>query len=104
MDLSSVNNIMIDFSILLTGDIEVLKQEWDILIGAGKKIYLWSKTVTPIDMCIWCKKNEIFDYIWDYIIKDSTNYSKADFVIDKDEKFVNRFKSRGIPGNIVKDI
>ena len=102
MNIKNAVNIMIEFDILLSIDLEVLKKEWDILIAAEKKIYLWSKTITPEAMCLWCKENKVFDYIWDYIPKDSVNYSKADCVIDIDEKFVDRFKARGIPGNTIK--
>jgi len=102
VNIKNAINIMIEFEILQTVSIEDLKKEWDMLIPAGKRIYLWSKTIQPEAMCHWCKTNNIFDYIWDYIPKDSVNYSKADFVIDIDEKFVDRFKAKGIPGNIVK--
>ena len=93
---------MIEFQILKETDIKELKVEWDMLIHAGKKLYLWSKTVQPETMCQWCKDNGVFDYIWDYIVKDSVNYSKADFVVDIDERFVSRFKAQGVPGNVVK--
>jgi hypothetical protein len=43
------------------------------------------------------------DWIKDYYIKDSMIYSKVDFVIDPDPKFVNRFQIRA-DGNLVERI
>jgi hypothetical protein len=102
LDIKNAKNIVIEFDIVKNGDTETLIAEWKLLIQVDKYIYLWSKTVSPEDMAIWCKSNGVYDYIWGYLVKDSFNYSKADFVIDTDERFVERFKSRGVPGNVIK--
>ena len=97
-------NIMIEFSIVTNSKVEKLKKEWDMLISGGKKVYLWSKGISPENMSEWCKNNGVWDYIWGYMVKDSVNYGKADFVIDNNSKIVERFKSRGIPGNYIERI
>ena len=44
------------------------------------------------------------DWIKDYYKKDSSVYPKADFVIDPDEKFVNRFQTSGRDGNCIEKL
>jgi hypothetical protein len=104
MAFKNIVNIMIEFDIVTHSEIDALKTEWDTLISSGKKIYLWSKAITPDTMCQWCKDKGVYDYVWGYLVKDSVNYSKADFVIDNNERFVDRFKSSGIPGNYIESI
>lgn len=41
------------------------------------------------------------DWIADYIKKDTSMYSKVDFIIDPNEKIVKRFEKIGIPGNVI---
>lgn len=44
------------------------------------------------------------DWIKGYLEKDSSVYQKADFVIDPDPKFVHRFQSKGIDGNVIEKL
>ncbi|MCK9428934.1 MAG: hypothetical protein M0R17_02850 [Candidatus Omnitrophica bacterium] len=44
------------------------------------------------------------DWIKDYMMKDSSIYSKADFIIDPDQRFVDRFKSKGIEANCINQL
>lgn len=44
------------------------------------------------------------DWIKEYRCKDSFIYQMVDFVIDPDEKFVEKFRKRGIDGNVIKYI
>lgn len=44
------------------------------------------------------------DWIKDYYKKDSSIYPKADFVIDPDQKFVDRFHFGGVDGNCIEKI
>lgn len=104
LDLKDVCNIFVEFSVVENSNIEALKKEWDMLIDRGMKIHLWSKTESPLDMEKWSADRGIWDYIWDYVPKDSFNYGKVDFIIDPDPKLVEKFKSRGIPGNTVDKI
>lgn len=39
------------------------------------------------------------DWIADYYVKDSAVYGKVDAIIDSEERVVEKFKRRGIPGN-----
>lgn len=41
------------------------------------------------------------DWIANYFKKDTSIYSKVDFIIDSNEKLVKRFEKIGIPGNII---
>jgi hypothetical protein len=41
------------------------------------------------------------DWVLEYLVKDSSVYQKADFVIDPDIRFVERFKARGLDGNVI---
>tara|TARA_Y100000310_G_C20595818_1_gene770437 strand:- start:399 stop:743 length:345 start_codon:yes stop_codon:yes gene_type:complete len=104
MSLSSSINIFIDFDIILNSKIDDLIKELDMLIGYGKRIYLWSKNYPTSHMAVWCQDNNLFDYVWAYREKDSMYYSCVDFIIDPDEKVVNRFKARGVGGNVIARI
>lgn len=44
------------------------------------------------------------DWIKGYYIKDSTSYQKADYVIDPDVKFVNKFIASGRSGKVIEKI
>ena len=46
----------------------------------------------------------IDDWIRNYHHKDSMIYSKVDFVIDPNERFVSRFQLKGTDGNVVERI
>lgn len=145
-------NVFIEFEIIKNSDLQELKTELDKLIGAGHKIYTWSKKITPLEMRRYCvinginrNKNElnehkkvlelrekrktykeiaeelnlkedkvsyyintqmfdkwvIDDWIVDYYKKDSSVYSKVDFVVDSDPKLVERFEKSGIKGNVL---
>ncbi len=101
----SIKNVMIEFNLVKSNSSkDRLTKELDMIISIGKHIYLWSKTVSPRNMCQWAKDNSIYDYIYGYISKDSVNYGKADFVIDNDPKVVDRFKAKGIHGNLIENI
>mgnify|MGYP006282605577 CR=1 FL=1 len=104
LSVEEAKNVFLDFSIVLNSDIEALKKEFDLLIASGKLLYLWSNDYTPGDIRKWIKEHDLFDYIWNYEPKDSFLYSKVDLIIDPDEKLVEKFKNRGIPGSCVKEI
>ena len=146
-------NIIIDFSIIQKSDHSKLMKELDQLVALKNNIYLWSKTVHPTQMKLFCQKikfdlqdkivhQEIIklrsqkksfkeiseatkvpieqisfyltakldkvwtldDWIKDYLVKDSSVYQKADFVIDPDPKFVNRFQLKGMDGNVLEKL
>jgi hypothetical protein len=44
------------------------------------------------------------DWIADYYIKDSAVYQKVDAIIDCEDKVVEKFKRRGIPGNTLEPL
>ena len=44
------------------------------------------------------------DWIKDYLVKDSSVYQKADFVVDPDPKFVSRFQLKGLDGNVLEKL
>jgi hypothetical protein len=44
------------------------------------------------------------DWILEYHQKDSMIYSKVDFVIDSNARFVDRFQMRGADGNVIERI
>jgi hypothetical protein len=44
------------------------------------------------------------DWIKNYYKKDSSIYQKADFIIDPDQKFVDKFRSAGVEGNCLEKI
>lgn len=52
-------NVFIDFEIIQKSNLKTLVKELDILIAAGKKIYLWSKTVLPESMKRLCQNTII---------------------------------------------
>lgn len=128
-------------------------KELDQLIALKNNIYLWSKTITPEQMRLFCLKirfdlqekdthkkiidlrkqkksfkeisdetnvcieqigfyltsdpNKIWtldDWIKGYLVKDSSIYQKADFIIDPDPKFVNRFQLKGLDGNVLEKL
>lgn len=49
-------NVFIDYQIIQNSNLQNLILELDIMIAAGKKIYLWSKTILPETMEKECKK------------------------------------------------
>lgn len=52
-------NVFIDFSIVVNSDVKRLSQEFDILIAAQKKIYIWSVNVPIEDMMFFCQNTEV---------------------------------------------
>jgi Na+-transporting NADH:ubiquinone oxidoreductase subunit NqrF len=104
MNIQDAVDIYIDFKIVLNSDLEHLKKELKLLIDHGKHIYLWDTTFTQEEMLAWCIENDLYNYIWDYRIKDSRNYQCPDFVIDPNEKLVRMFNNQGIPGNVVRKL
>ena len=146
-------NIFIEFNIIQKSNLKTLVQELDQLIARKNNIYLWSKTLTPSQMRLYCLSNKIDindkttfqkvlelrrqkksfteisqltgvpleqisfflttdpnktwtldDFIKDYLVKDSSIYAKADFVIDSDPKFVHRFQLKGLDGHCIEKI
>lgn len=97
-------NVFVDFDIIKNSNLDKLKEEFTIMIANGMKIYAWHKVIDPIEMAAWSKINEVFDLIWSFYTKDSFHYSKVDMIIDSDENLVNKFKARGIHGNVIDRI
>jgi hypothetical protein len=147
-------NIFIEFDIIKNSNPKKLQEELDTLIAMKNKVFVWSKTYTPIQMKNYCKsvtfafENEkkihkivkelrkqkktykeiaelakvpldkigfylatnpdkvgsLDDWIFDYHQKDSMIFSKVDFVIDPNPKFVDRFQIRGGDGNVIERI
>lgn len=52
-------NVFIEFEVIKRSDPNSLYQELDLLIAAGKRIYLWSKNETPEVMEAYARKLEI---------------------------------------------
>lgn len=50
------------------------------------------------------KQWNLDDWIADYFKKDTSMYSKVDFIIDPSEKMVKRFEKIGIPGNVIEKL
>lgn len=50
------------------------------------------------------KSWKLSDWFVDFFIKDSSIYDKVDFVIDPDQRVVDRFKNFGRGGNVLKVI
>lgn len=83
-----------------------------IQLRKEKKTYkeISEQTNTPIwklSFYLSLKAEKIWtldDWIKNYLKKDSSIYQKVDFVIDPVEKFVNRFKLKGIDGNCIEKI
>jgi len=150
------SNIFIDFEIVKDSNLVELREELDKLIQLKNRIYLWSKTKSPIEMRAWClaqvvtlpeeerikheecynlrhkeclsyqeinektgvstrtigfyvsvrpdKKWTLDDWIVDYYKKDSSIYPKVDFIIDPDEKIVDRFKRISINGTVIEKL
>jgi hypothetical protein len=97
-------NVFIDFDIILDSELDRLKEELDLLIAANKYIYVWHKEYTVEWMAAKAKELGIKDYVWGYRTKDSSHYGAVDFIIDQNEKLVNRFSRQGIPGNTIQRI
>jgi len=97
-------NVHIDFDIIKNSKKEALINEFKMIIGMGKVIIVWSKFESLKDMFIYCKQNELIDYIWDYKIKDSFSYSSVDILIDNDKKLVDRFIRQGKSANYIERI
>ena len=52
-------NVFIDFQVIKNSDKVKLSKELDVLLRAGKKIYIWSKTTTPLEMKVYCSSVKI---------------------------------------------
>lgn len=44
------------------------------------------------------------DWIADYYLKDSSVYQKVDAIVDINDRMVERFRRRGIPGNVMEPL
>lgn len=44
------------------------------------------------------------DWVADYYVQDSSVYQKVDAIIDCEERIVEKFKRRGIPGNVLEPL
>lgn len=149
-------NVFIDFQIIKESDLNSLSQELDVLIAGGKKIHIWSKTITPRTMKRYCetkvvptpkeekdlhkkiyelrhKDRKTFeeisklvdipitkvsyyakanpnrewvlnDWIEGYLEKDPSFYNKVDYLVDPDERLVNKFKRAGRKANCITRI
>ena len=154
--LSEGVNVFIEFQIVKDSQLSSLLGELDILIAAGKKIHLWSKTVDPKTMETYCKSIKIptppiekelhqkvwllrhkdrktfgdianflgipipkvsyfsktdptrewvlADWIYSYEKKDSSVYPKVDFLVDNDQRLIDRFKRSGRIANLVTKV
>ena len=100
----SGKNIFIDYDIIINSDVDNMIKEFDLLIAANNYIYVWSSKRPVEEVQLKIKELGLYDYIWGYKTKDSFNYSCVDFIVDSDEKLVNRFKKNGIDGNVVSKI
>ncbi len=149
-------NVFIDFEIIKRSDPNSLYKELDLLIIAGKRIHLWSKTVTPREIEKYCTnliitpeeykkdlhvkaielrnknkktykeiadelkidvkmvgfyvKNDpnkswrLSDWIVGYHTKDSSIYEKVDYLVDNDQKLVDRFKRAGRKATFIEKV
>jgi len=97
-------NVYIDFDIIEKSNIESLITELKYIIGTGRIVIIWSKTVSIADMINFSVKNNLSEYIWDYKSKDSFFYSSVDFIIDNNKKLVDRFIKNGKLGNYIERI
>jgi len=52
-------NVFIEFEVIKNSEVSSLYQELDLLIVAGKRIYLWSKTEAPEVIKAYAKQLEI---------------------------------------------
>ena len=73
------------------------KEIADILKVPIERIGYYTK-VDPL------RKWTLNDWIVSYQIKDSTIYGKVDFLVDNDEKLVDRFKRAGRSANYIKKV
>jgi len=148
-------NVFIEFEIIRESIPSLLSKELDILIAAGKRIFVWSKDISPTMMRLHCantpvdipkeereKHKKAFDmrydgatyqeiseatkipveqlgwyisndptrqwnlddWIADYYVKDSAVFQKVDAIVDVNERTVERFNRRGIPGNVLEPL
>jgi hypothetical protein len=149
-------NVFLEFQIVKDSDPLLLSKELDILIARGKKIHVWSKTVSEKEMKHFCtsiilptskeedhlhktifvlrhkekktykeiadrlgipvervgyftkadplRKWKLDDWIISYQVKESTVYDKVDYLVDNDEKFVERFKRAGRQATFIRKI
>lgn len=104
IDYTNTTNIMIDFSIIVKSNIDSLTEELDNLIKVGKKIYVWSKEKSVKEMTEYLNNIKSKDgwklstFFVDILNKDSSVFEKADFVVDPDQKVIDRFKRANING------
>lgn len=52
-------NVFIDFKIVKDSDKEELCEDFDLIISKGRRIYVWSKEVSPQDMKKYCESIKI---------------------------------------------
>lgn len=83
-------NVFIEFQIIKNSPIDSLSKELDILIAAGKRIHLWSKTVSPEDMEKYCKsvkvpvpkeEKELHEKIWKLRHVDRKTFSEISSIL-----------------------
>ncbi len=104
MDRGIKYKVYIEFEIIKNSDITALTEELKMIIGLNKFVITWSKKYSLEEMVAYCAENNLIDYIWDYKLKDSSHYSSVDFLIDNDQKLVDRFARNGIDANFVERI
>jgi hypothetical protein len=66
--------------------------------GVNKKHLAFFSAVKPT------KQWTLDDWIVDYYKKDSSVYPKVDFIIDPNQKVVDRFAKIGIKGNVLENL
>ena len=66
----------------------------------GVPLWKLSYYLVTRDTKVWT----LDDWIKDYYKKDSSIYPKVDFVIDPDQKLVDRFQTAGLDGNCIEKI
>lgn len=52
-------NVFIEFEIMKESDPIELYKELDVLIATGRRIFVWSKTVPPMGMRVFCLETQI---------------------------------------------
>lgn len=58
-DIKTGQNVFIDFKIIEQSDKLKLAEELDVLLRANKKIFVWSKEKTPLEMRKYCTSIKI---------------------------------------------
>lgn len=99
-NLQDVLNIFIEFQIIRESDTESLTKELDMMIAAGKRIHIWSKTVPPVEMAKYCysvkinppaKEKELHEKIWHLRHKERKTFADIATLLDIPTKRISYF-------------